>query len=67
STTRTPQSPSPKPHRGVLHDSGGTTLFVGKDYGFDEVIHTPDLVDRVRKDWRATKPLVEWIAAHSAT
>ena len=43
------------------------SLFVGKDYGFDEVIHTPDLVDRVRKDWRATKPLVEWIAAHSAT
>ncbi|MGC4964388.1 HNH endonuclease, partial [Gordonia sp. DT101] len=26
STTRTQHSPSPKPHRGALHDSGGTTV-----------------------------------------
>jgi len=26
------------------------------------VIHTPKLVDVVRKDWRALKPLVEWVA-----
>ncbi len=32
------------------------SLFAGRDYGFDEVIHTPALVDRVRKDWRATTP-----------
>ncbi|ATD71319.1 MULTISPECIES: DUF2461 domain-containing protein [Gordonia] len=43
------------------------SLFAGRDYGFDEVIHTPALVDRVRKDWRATTPLVEWIARHAAT
>ncbi|UPW14161.1 DUF2461 domain-containing protein [Gordonia amicalis] len=43
------------------------SLFAGRDYGFDEVIHTPALVDRVRKDWRATTPLVDWIARHAAT
>ncbi|GAA1926835.1 DUF2461 domain-containing protein [Nocardioides marmoribigeumensis] len=31
------------------------------DYGFDEVIHTPALADRVRADWRAGRPLVEWV------
>ena len=39
-------------------------LFVGRGYGFDEVIHTPALADRVRTDWRALRPLVEWVAAH---
>ncbi|MBY4575057.1 TIGR02453 family protein [Gordonia paraffinivorans] len=42
------------------------SLFVGKDYGFDEVIHSPALVDRVRKDWRSAKPLIEWIGRHGA-
>ncbi len=37
-------------------------LFVGRSYGFDEVIHTPELTDRVRTDWRAIRPLVEWVA-----
>jgi uncharacterized protein (TIGR02453 family) len=32
-----------------------------KDYGFDESIHTPALLDRVRADWRAGRPLVEWV------
>ena len=27
------------------------------------VIHTPELLDRVRDDWRALRPLVEWISA----
>ena len=34
---------------------------MGLSYGFDEVIHTPGLLDRVRRDWRATRPLVEWL------
>ena len=38
-------------------------LFVGRDYGFDEVIHSPALTDRVRADWRALRPLVQWLAA----
>jgi uncharacterized protein (TIGR02453 family) len=37
------------------------SLTAGKPYGFDEVIHSPRLVDAVRKDWRALRPLVEWV------
>ncbi|MXG89677.1 TIGR02453 family protein [Nocardioides flavescens] len=35
--------------------------------GFEPVIHTPELVDLVRADWRATRPLVEWATEHAAT
>ena len=37
------------------------SITVGRQHGFDKVIHTPALVDVVRKDWRALKPLVEWV------
>ncbi|AZG43799.1 DUF2461 domain-containing protein [Gordonia insulae] len=42
------------------------SLTVGRDYGFDDVIHTAGLVDRVRADWRATAPLVDWVVRHGA-
>lgn len=32
-------------------------------YGFDDVIHSPDLVEAVRADWQALRPVVEWISA----
>jgi len=38
-------------------------LFAGKLYGFEPFIHTPELVDHVRTDWRALKPMVDWVAA----
>jgi uncharacterized protein (TIGR02453 family) len=38
------------------------SLTVTKDYGFEPVIHTPELVDAVRADWRAARPFVEWVA-----
>ncbi len=38
------------------------SLTVGRSYGFEPVIHTPELVDAIRKDWRATRPLIEWVA-----
>ena len=38
-----------------------TSMSLGRSYGFDEVIHGPELLDRVRQDWRALRPLVEWI------
>jgi uncharacterized protein (TIGR02453 family) len=38
------------------------SLTVGHQLGFDKVIHTPELVEVVGKDWRALKPLVEWVA-----
>jgi uncharacterized protein (TIGR02453 family) len=39
------------------------SLTVGKDYGFEPVIHTAALVDAVRKDWKAARPLVDWVSA----
>ncbi|WP_028651607.1 DUF2461 domain-containing protein [Nocardioides halotolerans] len=32
--------------------------------GFEPVVHTPELLDLVREDWRATRPLVEWAERH---
>ncbi len=39
------------------------SLTIGRDYGFDQVIHRPELLDLVRADWRRMRPLVEWVAA----
>lgn len=36
-------------------------LFLGKSYGFEPVIHTPNLVEQVRKDWKALTPLLDWV------
>lgn len=41
-------------------------LILGRSLGFEPVIHTPDLLAEVRKDWRAVRPTVEWIAEHTA-
>lgn len=38
------------------------SISVGKPYGFDKVIHSPELLGAVRKDWRALRPLVEWVS-----
>ncbi|QIK75091.1 DUF2461 domain-containing protein [Nocardioides piscis] len=38
-------------------------LFAGRLIGFDPVIHTADLVDVVRDDWRAFRPLVDWLSS----
>jgi len=40
-----------------------TSMALGRSYGFEKSIHTPALLDQVRKDWRALRPLVEWVAA----
>ena len=40
------------------------SLTVSKDYGFDEIFHSPDLVKRIRTDWRKTRMLVDWLARH---
>jgi uncharacterized protein (DUF2461 family) len=42
------------------------SLSLGRSYGFEPVIHTPALLDRVRADWRAARPLVEWLGAATA-
>ncbi|HJR90150.1 MAG TPA: DUF2461 domain-containing protein [Aeromicrobium sp.] len=40
------------------------SLTVGREYGFDPVIHSADLVEKVRDDWRAATPFLDWVAAH---
>jgi uncharacterized protein (TIGR02453 family) len=39
-------------------------LFAGKPFGF-EGLDSPDVLDRVRDEWRALRPLVEWVATHT--
>ncbi|MCW2800425.1 MAG: hypothetical protein JWQ70_1897 [Aeromicrobium sp.] len=41
------------------------SMTLGKDYGFEPFIHTPELLDRVRSDWRETRPFVDWVLAHA--
>jgi len=40
------------------------SLTVGREYGFDPVIHTHELIDRIRDDWRLATPFLDWVAAH---
>ncbi len=37
------------------------SLTVSKSYGFEPIIHKPELVAQIRADWQATKPLVTWL------
>ena len=41
------------------------SMTLGKNYGFDPVIHSPELLDRVRDDWRAVRPFLDWVDAHT--
>jgi len=38
------------------------SLTIGREYGFEPIIHTSDLLDSVRADWKAARPLVDWVA-----
>ena len=42
------------------------SIIASRTIGFEPVIHTAELLDLVRKDWRATRPLVEWAQRHGA-
>ncbi|HZJ06192.1 MAG TPA: DUF2461 domain-containing protein [Nocardioidaceae bacterium] len=37
------------------------SMTLAKSYGFAPVIHTPELLAMVRKDWRAAAPFVQWV------
>ncbi|MEO6887192.1 MAG: DUF2461 domain-containing protein [Jatrophihabitantaceae bacterium] len=39
------------------------SMTLSRSYGFDAVVHTPALVTRVRRDWRAGRSFVEWMVA----
>lgn len=41
------------------------SLTLGHTIGFEPVIHTPELLDAVKKQWRAVRPVAEWIADHA--
>ncbi|WP_141014591.1 DUF2461 domain-containing protein [Nocardioides sambongensis] len=38
------------------------TVLGMRSYGFEPFVHTPELLDRVRADWRALRPLVNWLS-----
>jgi uncharacterized protein (TIGR02453 family) len=38
------------------------SMALGKSYGFLN-LDTPEVLDRVRDDWRALRPLVDWVSA----
>ena len=40
-------------------------MTLGKSYGFEPVIHSPALLDRVRDDWRSARPFVEWVGRNA--
>lgn len=42
------------------------SLTLDRSYGFAPEVHTSDLLEWVRRDWRASRPLMEWIAAVQA-
>lgn len=37
------------------------SLTVGRSHGFAPVIHTPALFEVIRDDWRAVRPLLDWL------
>lgn len=43
------------------------SLTVGHSLGFEPVIHTAEVLDVIRADWRRLRPLVEWAREHLAT
>jgi uncharacterized protein (TIGR02453 family) len=54
--------PADHPRIGLLRHKSMT---VGRSHGFEPVVHTPELLDVVRDDWRALRPLVEWVAENA--
>ena len=41
------------------------SISLRKSYGFEPVIHSAELLDLVREDWRAGRKLVQWVGAHT--
>ena len=42
------------------------SMTLGRSYGFEPVIHTAELLDLVRADWRAGKPFLRWMDDNAA-
>jgi uncharacterized protein (TIGR02453 family) len=41
-------------------------IHASRSYGFEPVIHTAALRDRIAEDWRAGAPLLGWLSDHAA-
>ncbi|MFI5728937.1 DUF2461 domain-containing protein [Kribbella sp. NPDC051587] len=41
------------------------SLTVTKSYGFEPIIHTPELAEAIRADWKSTQPLITWLTDNS--
>jgi uncharacterized protein (TIGR02453 family) len=41
------------------------SMTLGRSYGFEPVIHTAELLEMVRTDWRAGRPFVEWVSTNA--
>ena len=41
------------------------SVVINKSYGFEPIIHSADLVDRIREDWRQARPLIDWVVANA--
>jgi uncharacterized protein (TIGR02453 family) len=41
------------------------SMTLGKSYGFEPFIHTPELLDHVRADWREAQPLIDWVLRYA--
>ena len=41
------------------------SLTVTRHHGFEPYVHTAELLDHVRADWREINPLIEWLLRHS--
>ena len=39
------------------------SMTLGRDHGFVPYVHTAELLEKVRADWRAATPFVEWVAS----
>lgn len=37
------------------------TVLGSRSYGFEPFVHTPEVLDRIRDDWRRLRPLVNWV------
>ena len=42
------------------------SITASRHYGFEKVIHTPEVLDLIRADWQAVRPLVAWVQRATA-
>jgi uncharacterized protein (TIGR02453 family) len=44
-----------------------TSMALRRSYGFEPFVHTAELLERVRADWRTGRPFVEWVGEHAGS